>query len=152
MRDTIDEVALQRLHRAYADAVTRQVWGELADLFLPDTTVELDLMNHGVRTLVGPEQFGEFVAQSLTQFEFFQFVLLNAHISLREGGDIDRATGRVWMSEHRQYAATGMWSVIYGLYQDHYVRTPEGWRFARRRYQSLARTARGMETFPMPQM
>jgi SnoaL-like domain len=150
LRDTIDTLALTRLHAAYADTCTRREWSEFPALFLPDVTVTLDLPNIGSRVIEGPTDLGAFIGTALEQFDFFQFVVLNSHFMLRTDGDPDRATGRMWMSELRQFASTGHWSVIYGLYRDQYRRTENGWRIATRRYQSLARTTRALEVFPIP--
>ncbi len=150
MRDTIDTVALGRLHAAYADTCSRQVWSELHDHFVPEATVVVDLQNLGSRTFTGPDELGDFIGASLAQFEFFQFVVLNSHFMLRTDGDPDRATGRMWMSELRQFASNGRWSVIHGLYRDEYRRVDGRWWFANRRYQSLARTARDVEVFAVP--
>jgi SnoaL-like domain len=153
LQDSVDTVSIQRLIAAYADMVTRRVWSELSDVFAPDAAVVLDLRNNGTMTIDGPAQLGEFVGRSLEQFDFFEFVVLNLHIMLHAGGDSDRATGRLWMSEIRQFASNGMWSTIHGLYRDEYARddsAPYGWRIAGRRYQSLARTNRSVETFPIP--
>ncbi len=150
LRDMIDSVALGRLHAAYADTCSRQVWSELHDHFLPDAEVVVDLQNLGSRTFAGPQVLGEFISGSLEQFEFFQFVVLNSHFMLRTDGDPDRATGRMWMSELRQFASNGRWSVIHGLYRDDYCRVDGKWWFAHRRYQSLARTAHDVEIFPIP--
>jgi SnoaL-like domain len=150
LRDTIDTVALTRLHAAYADTCTRRTWHEFPKLFLPDVTVTLDLPNIGTRVINGQTELGTFIGTSLEQFDFFQFVVLNSHFMLRTDGDPDRATGRMWMSEHRQFASTGHWSLIYGLYRDEYQRTQGTWKIATRHYQSLARTTRALEVFPIP--
>lgn len=150
MRDMIDSVALGCLHAAYADTCSRQVWSELHGHFLPDAKVVVDLQNLGSRTFEGPQVLGEFISGSLEQFEFFQFVVLNSHFMLRTDGDPDRATGRMWMSELRQFASNGRWSVIHGLYRDDYLRVDGKWWFAHRRYQSLARTNRDVEIFGVP--
>jgi hypothetical protein len=150
IRDAVDTVALTRLHAAYADTCTRQVWSELHDLFVPDATVTIDLQNQGVKVLTGPAALGDFIGKSLKQFDFFEFVILNSHFMLRTAGDPDRATGRMWMSEHRQFASNGRWSVIHGLYRDEYRRVGGRWRIAARQYQSLARTARDKEVFSIP--
>ena len=53
------------------------------------------------------------------------------------------------MSELRY--GDGEWSQIFGLYQDRFFRTDEGWRVAGRRYHSLARRfADHVEVFPFP--
>jgi SnoaL-like domain len=150
LRDAVDIVALTRLHAAYADTCTRRVWTELHDLFLPEATVTIDLQNQGTKVFTGPAALGAFIGESLTQFDFFEFVILNSHFMLRTAGDLDRATGRMWMSEHRQFATNGRWSVIHGLYRDEYLRVDGRWRIAARRYQSLARDARDKDVFPIP--
>jgi hypothetical protein len=64
--------------------------------------------------------------------------------------DATHATGRMYMSELRQYAHGGNWSVIYGVYHDKYEKNADGaWQFARRDYQSLFRDGRG-DVFPFP--
>jgi hypothetical protein len=59
------------------------------------------------------------------------------------------ATGRFYMQELRQDAASGGWSDAYGVYHDRYRHDGERWRFSERSYQSLARTGRA-EVFPFP--
>lgn len=52
------------------------------------------------------------------------------------------------MCEVRRDVGSLDWSVAYGVYHDRYRRTPEGWRFARRDYQSLTRTDGPVFPFP----
>jgi hypothetical protein len=150
LRDTIDTVALTRVHAAYADTCSRRAWAELHDIVLPDATITIDLQNRGTIALTGPDELGTFIGTALQQFEFFQFVVLNSHFTLRTGGDPERAAGRMWMSELRQFASNGMWSTIHGLYRDEYRRIDGRWFIAGRRYQSLARTPHGAEVFSIP--
>ena len=78
---------------------------------------------------------------------------LNAVVELAADGDPDTATARVWMCELRTDAATGEWNNAFGVYHDRYRRTDDTWRFAHRRYHSLARTADGphrAEAFAFP--
>ena len=146
---TIDHAAIARLLAAYADAITRHDWPALADQFLPDAVVSVDLVTRPAIEVVGPQAFGEFVDQAIARFDFFEFVVLNAHVDLWPGGDRDAATARVFMCELRRLRGEVDRSDIYGLYRDDYARTPAGWRFARRRYQSLGRWPGG-EVFPLP--
>jgi hypothetical protein len=55
------------------------------------------------------------------------------------------------MCELRQDRA-GTPSRAYGLYQDDVVRTPDGWRFARRHYQSIGRGEQGLDLMPPPEI
>lgn len=149
LQDTVDHVAIGRLHSAYADVVSRRAWAELDDLFLPDAPVRVDPVTRPAIHLVGPQALGAFIGEAIEGFEFFQFVVLNARIALRVGGDPDAAGARMYMSELRQGAASGHWTTVYGVYHDRYRRIDGRWWFAERHYQSLARTGRG-DVFPFP--
>lgn len=149
LAETVDHVAVTRLQQAYADVVTRRDWPALADLFTPDCVVELDLVTRPARQIVGPEAFGSFVGDAIARFEHFQFVVLTSHVELWPDGDRDAATARLYMAELRQVSAATGRDDAHGLYRDRYVRTADGWRFAHRRYRSMARFPGG-EVFPLP--
>jgi SnoaL-like domain len=146
---TIDYIAITRLLSAYADAVTTRAWHEFDDFFLPDATIRVDTVTNPVAECIGGRAIGEFIGRAIERFEFFEFVILNTRVWTSHGGDPDAARGRVFVSELRQDAATGHWSTTYGIYQDTYARTADGWRFASRRYQSMARTGRS-DVFALP--
>jgi len=150
LRDTVDYVAITRLHHDYADIVTRRAWAELAELFRPDAPVRVDTVTSAPIDLTGPQQVGDFIGGAVERFEFFEFVPLSARVALRVDGDPDRANGRLYICELRQDAANGAASQAFGLYQDEYRRVDGRWWYARRDYQSLARTGRG-EVLPFPQ-
>lgn len=147
----LDRSAIDALQRAYADAVTRRDWPALTELFLPEATVSLDLVDRPGRELVGPAALGEFVGGAIDRFSFFQFVILNSHVDLWPGGDHDAATARIFMCELRvtagQVPATR--SEAYGLYCDAYARVDGRWWIAGRRYRSMARFPDGV-VFPLP--
>jgi hypothetical protein len=144
-QETIDYVAITRLQAAYGDAVNRRAWDAFTSLFLPDATIRVDTVTNPVVEATGPDQLGQFIAGAIERFEFFEFVILNTHVQI----DGDRARARVFMCELRQEADNGRWSNAFGLYRDDYARVDGRWWFARRRYQSLARTGRA-EVFPFP--
>lgn len=147
--DTADYVALTRLQAAYADVVTRRAWDELEPLFAADATIELDTVTRPLITLTGAGELGQFIATSIERFEFFEFVVLNTVLDIDTDGS---ARGRLWMVELRQERGSGAWSNAYGLYRDDYVRLDGRWRFAGRRYRSLARKV-GTDpaaVFPLP--
>ncbi len=148
-RETINHVAITRLLAAYADIVTRRAWPELSELFLADTPVRVDTVTAPARELTGPEELGAFISGAIERFAFFELVILNARIDLPDDDDLDRARGRVLVNEIRQDRDGGAWSSTYGVYQDRYRRTADGWRFATRAYQSLARTG-SERPFPFP--
>ena len=145
--ETDDVVALWRLQSRYADVITRRAWPELAELFLPDTSVHVDTVTAPARTFVGPGPFGEFVAEAIARFDHFAFVILNTVVEL-DGPD--RARGRIFMCEVRHDQASDTWQNAHGLYQDGYRREDGRWWFAERRYRSLARTGPGGEVLGLP--
>ena len=148
----LDHLELTRLLAAYADAVTRRAWTELSPLFEPQAPVRVDTVTAPARDLVGPGEVGEFIAGAVERFAFFELVVLNLHVELAPGGHPDHARARVLVNEIRQ-DHEGEWSTTYGVYHDQYRRAPSGavfgWRFARRDYQSLARTG-SAAPFPFP--
>lgn len=149
LQAALDQLEIRGLQAAYGDAVTRRAWEEFEPMFRPDCPIRLDLRDGRVVEHVGPEAIGAFIAKSLEQFEFFEFALLNAVVSVVG----DDATGRVYMWELRQDVSTHRWSNAFGVYEDTYARVDGGWVFASRRYSSLARTAadgEGMDVFTIP--
>jgi hypothetical protein len=139
--ETVDYLAIRRLQSAYADVVSRRAWPELGDLFLPEARVEVDTRTAEPLLFDGPGALGTFIAGAIERFGFFEFVVLNTRIEVGVGGDPGRADGRMYMCELRVEADTGEWNNAFGVYHDRYQRTEDGWRFAHRRYHSLARTA-----------
>ena len=120
-------------------------------MFVRDCPIHLDLRDGTTRELTGGEGIAEFIAGAVERFEFFEFALLNSVVEVDPGAD--SATGRLYMWELRQDAATHRWSNAYGLYRDRDQRHDGRWRFAERRYSSLARSAPhgdGMLVFPLP--
>ena len=150
MQDTIDYIAIRRLHDAYADIVNRRAWSEFSDVFAPGAMVVVDKRDGAPLELSGAEAVGAFIGAAIEQYEFFEFVVLNARVFLHARGDDDHATARVYINELRHAPETGGWSTAYGLYQDQYERIDGQWRIARRRYHSLARTSREFDVFDHP--
>jgi hypothetical protein len=74
-------------------------------------------------------------------------VVLNARVYF--DAEADAARARVFMCELRQERETGAFTRAFGVYHDHYRRRDDRWWFARRRYQSLARS--GGEVFAFPE-
>jgi hypothetical protein len=148
--ETIDYTAICRLQAAYADSVTRRAWAELDDLFLPSATVTVDTVTSTPIELSGPTAVAEFISGAVERFEFFELVILNTTVSLRHDADPDTARARLFTCELRQDRSNGRWTNAFGVYHDEYSRVDRRWWFARRRYQSLARTGRA-EIFPFPQ-
>jgi hypothetical protein len=140
----VDHGAIDRLQRAYADGVTCRDWDRVAALFLPDATVELDLVTRPGRRLLGADEIVGFIAPAVDDFEFFEFAIVNAHNDLWPDGDRSAATGRVFMCELRVRRGQNVRDDAFGLYRDTYRRTEHGWRIAARRYRSVARFPDGV--------
>jgi hypothetical protein len=134
--DTNAYVAITRLQATYADVVTRRAWAELGPLFVPDAPIRIDTVTRPVVDVVGAPGLADFVAPAVERFEFFEFVILNTVIDVQT---TTTAAGRLYMVEVRQERATHGWSNAFGLYEDDYTLHEGRWRFARRRYRSLAR-------------
>jgi hypothetical protein len=152
----LDELDLRRQIAIYADGVNRRDWDGLTSLFRPDATLELDLVDRGVRRLTGPAEILGFIAGAVERFDFFEFVALNVVVTVPADGDPDTARLRTFMCEIRHHGRNdpdaGAWTTAFGLYLDTVVRTDDGWRFAARRYRSLARTGEGGGVFPFPDL
>jgi hypothetical protein len=147
-QQTLDYVAICRLQAAYADAVTRRAWSDLEELFVPRAPVTVDTVTSPAFELVGATGIGGFIAGAVERFEFFELVILNVHVL--GGEDADASRSRSFTCELRQEGASGHWTNAFGVYHDELRRVDGRWRYARRRYQSLARTGRA-EVFPFPQ-
>lgn len=144
--DDLAYLAITRLLGAYADIATRKAWSEFAPLAAPDARFTFDTKN-GVFEVVGAEAFGEFGAQSLERFTFYEYIPLNHVVKVDSP---TTARGRVYSFEVGEDRETSDWSTYYGLYHDDYVHVDGAWRFARRHYQALARrTNDHLDWFPM---
>ena len=148
--EAVHDTGVRRLQHAYADVVNRRAWPELAHLFLPDASVIIDRRSGDPLRLTGPAALGEFIGTSIEQFEFFEFVVLNAHIMFPDGPTAGTAVSRLFMCEIRQDATTGRQSNAYGIYHDRYRFESSRWWFAERRYHSLARHGPELDAFPFP--
>ena len=148
LAEAVDHVGVTRLQHAYADAINRRDWAAVTGLFLPGAPIRLDLVDRGPFDLDGAEGLVAFIEPAMARFAHFSFAILSSHVELWPDGDTDAATARLAMCELRT-DVDGEESRAFGLYRDRYARTPDGWRFAARRYQTLARSPGGT-AFPYP--
>ena len=142
-RNVEDQFLIRDLHSRYADVCSRKAFEDLRDLILPDADIILDLRGTTL-SFRGPNEIGTFIAESLKAFDFFQFVIRNSVVTIDDSGEA--AGGRLWMSEMRRVKDTGMWSTIFGVYHDQYLKDAGSWMIAGRRYHSLARLSHGLES------
>jgi hypothetical protein len=146
-----DHLAIGDLYSAYADLMSRRAYAELAEIFLPDTAVVVELPSH-TREIRGPEAFGEFVAQRIAHLAFFQFVNLNVLVDLAGDEPHDRASARLHFCELHHDAADGGMRVLHGLYQDGFAKRDDRWWFVRRRFTPLAVVEGGVDVFGYPEL
>ena len=70
-QETIDYIAVSRLHSAYADIATRRAWDELDEIFVPDIPVKVDLRDRDPYVFDSRDAFRDFVSAAVDRFEFF---------------------------------------------------------------------------------
>jgi hypothetical protein len=150
-QENLGYLAICRLQAAYADAVSRRAWSDLVPLFSPDATIRVDTVTGAPLEFVGAEGIGGFISGAIERFEFFELVILNVHVLPNAGADADELRSRSFTCELRQESASGHWTNAFGVYHDELRRVDGRWRYATRRYQSLARTGRS-EVFPFPNL
>lgn len=143
MSSSIEEMvaytAVRRVQSSYADIVTRQAWPELGTIMTADCRITINTLADDF-DFVGPVAIGAFIdSQIRERFSFFEFVVLNTVMEVDP--DSGLAAARMYMHEVRQERSDGSRSDAYGVYHDRFVRDDAGqWWFARRFYQSFART------------
>ena len=122
-RREIDDVLI-----AYCHAIDSHSWDDLDDVFTPDAFIDYTVFG-------GPKGFypeiRQFLSSALPGFVYAQHVIAASRIRLNG----DRATGRTYCSNPVgvREADGGIRHMIYALwYVDELVRTPAGWRIARR--------------------
>ncbi len=149
IEEAVDYLAIVRVQRHYADIVNRRAWSELAEVFSPTVTIELDLITREPIRLHGLDTFAAFVGPAMAGFAFFEFVILNTHVELWPDDDRTAATARLFMCELRQNEGAAERNDVFGLYRDRYELVDEHWRIVARRYRSMGRFPAG-DSFPLP--
>jgi len=124
---TADEAAIRALIERYADAVFRRdavdwgaCWAEDGRWSLAGTEV------HGRAAIVSLWE------QAMSGFAFVAFFSQIGQLDI----DGDGAHGRIWTNEVLE-SIDGTITRPVGRYDDRYVRTADGWRFADRTYAML---------------
>ncbi len=120
------ESAIRRLVGLYCDAVNRRDADGAGRLFAPDCRI---------RITDGPERIGRDIQiEGMRQtFAAFAFLRQQCDVGLIDV-DGDTARARLSVFEASQRAGDAGLSLIFGFYEDEYVRLDEGWRFQMRRY------------------
>ena len=122
-----DRVEIEALRAEFTDASMMHDWDRFASLFTSDGAWR---MPHIKEELVTREEIRAGVERLRGTWEFFVQTVHPGTIQL----DGDTAVGRAYVAEFGRFR-DGSSNLNYSLYHDRYRRTPDGWRFAERRYE-----------------
>jgi hypothetical protein len=126
-----DIVAIEQLRGNFADRAIRQEYDRFAALFTDDGVWAIPGM--GV-SFQGRTDIRAGIERMRSMWEFF---VQTVHPGAVEAGSgPGEATGRCYVSELGRFL-DGTSQLNYACYEDRYLRLPEGWRFASRRYRFL---------------
>jgi ketosteroid isomerase-like protein len=139
--DVVDELAIRSLVAHFADVVNRRAYAEVVEIWAPDGIWEVP----GFHDAVGP---GAIAGRLKGLLEKHEGLVQLVH-SGRVWVDGDFALGRWYISELTR-GTDGRTRMFAGVYHDEVVRLPIGWRFARRRYDSLLRVEADLESVATP--
>ena len=119
-----DRQAIVDLTIAYTWALDGRRYEELRQVFLPDAVASLG------GELAGVEAIIQRVTAALSPLDDSQHMISNHQVRL----DGDRATCRCYLqAQHVRHGVEGGDNfIVAGRYEDEAVRTPDGWRIARR--------------------
>ena len=140
-----DRQEITDLVARYADAVNRNDREAWTAIWSEDGIYSL----MGGRKKEGRDAIIALYVQAMESFESMVQLVHNGTVEV--GGD--SATGRWYVSEQQGLGEDKNFFVI-GVYQDRYVRTADGWKFAERHFDLLYRENRRGEVrgtaFPFP--
>ena len=127
-QEVSDRLRIQDLLTLYATAIDSRDWALLDRVFLPDSEIDYTTSG-GIRGLY-PE-VRAWLERALGQFAMSQHLIANSAVDLQ--GDRARARTMFYnpMGTRRKDASLHLF-FIGGYYEDELVRTPAGWRIARR--------------------
>jgi len=123
-----DDLAIRQLTAAYSDAVNRGQPSEMAATYADDGI----LSAFGAPDIVGRDAIEK---AFITMNSQYQWIFQMTHSGTIEI-DGDEAWCRWWVSE-QSLNVKGGGAEFLGVYQDHVVRTEQGWRFGRRLLQGI---------------
>ncbi len=122
------ELAIRHLAACYTDAANRLSPEDAAEVWAPD----------GVLVIMGREFVGK--DNILTGYSG-TFTRMRLIFQMNHSGLIsiegDRARCRWWVSELSQRLGSDDYRHSYGVYQDEVMRTSVGWRYTRRKYDTI---------------
>ena len=122
--DTHTTTAIQRLISAYTDAVRRLDGRAAGRLFAPDGSVKIA----DYPELQGREAVTDGICKTFSKFSFINQDCDTGLIDV----DGERARGRLGIFEANKRPEREGVQILFGTYEDEYVKLNEGWRFYRR--------------------
>jgi uncharacterized protein (TIGR02246 family) len=122
-----DRFEIEALRGEFTDAATMRDYDRFASLFTPDGAWRIPGANV---EFVGRAEIRAGIERLQDLWEYF---VQNTHPgTIRLTGDT--AVGRAYVAEFGRFRDGGS-HLNYSVYHDHYQRTPDGWKFAERRYE-----------------
>ena len=127
LQEVSDRFEIQDLLVRYSHCIDTRDWDGLDQVFTPDAFIDYTAMGGSQGSL---SETKDFLGKAMVSFKSFQHMIANLAVEL----DGDRATARTICHNPMVMERDGGEHVfICGLwYVDELVRTPEGWRIARR--------------------
>lgn len=120
------ESAVRRLVGLYCDAVNRLDADAAGRLFAPDCRVTIA----GAPEIAGRDPLIAGMRQSFASFDFLRMQCTVAAVDMEAGG----ARARLLVFEATHKPGDPDIGLLWGQYEDRYVRLDDSWRFHRRRY------------------
>ena len=140
-----DQQEITELLAHYADAVNRRDLEAWTKVWSEDGIYTLN----GASKRVGRDAIVALYEKAMAMVESMLQVVHNGTVEV----DGDSATGRWYVSEHHGLG-DGKSVYVIGVYQDRYIRTADGWKFAERHFDQLYLENRNGDlsgtTFPFP--
>jgi hypothetical protein len=126
IQTVMDRLEIYDLQTRYSMAIDAGCYDDLDDLFLPDVVADYGALGE----LRGVEAVKDACRDALEPLTVAQHVNANHWADL--DGDTARAGCYFRVHQHREGTPGGEHFAMGGRYDDDVVRTPDGWRIARR--------------------
>jgi hypothetical protein len=139
------ELEIRELVARFADMVNRKATAEMYQLFTPDA----ELVITGLDTYTGVATIVGFLSDILDLWSGIVQAVHSGLVMLEGGSHPVQAKGRWYLSELG--VKEGVDTYVGGVYSDDYVRTNDGFRFTRRRFDLLyLRSGTSATAYPFP--